>query len=117
MEEGKLALTDPVTKFLPDFRPKLADGTEPVITLKHLLPHPSGLTYDFVEPPGAYHAHGISIGFDVPGVAMEDNLAKIAAWPLNFAPGTSWNYSVSTDVLGAVLAAAAGKSLPEVVRE
>ena len=117
-EDGVLALADPVTRFLPDFRPRLPDGSEPVITLRHLLTHTSGLTYDFVEPPdGPYHAHGISNGFDVPGVAMADNLARIAAWPLNFAPGTAWNYSVSTDVLGAVLAAATGKTLPHVVRE
>jgi CubicO group peptidase (beta-lactamase class C family) len=88
-----------------------------VITLRHLLTHTSGLTYNFMEPPeSAYHASGISNGFDVPGVAMADNLARIAAWPLSFPPGAAWNYSVSTDVLGAALAAATGESLPELVR-
>ena len=116
-EEGLLNLDDPVTRFLPDFRPKAADGTEPVITIRHLMTHTSGLTYDFMEPPeSAYHVTGISNGFDVPGVAMDDNLARIAGWPLNFAPGAAWNYSVSTDVLGAVLAAASGESLPSLVR-
>ena len=117
IEAGVIGLEDPVTRFLPDFRPRLEDGAEPVITLRHLLTHTSGLTYDFMEPPeSAYHATGISNGFDVPGVAMEDNLARIAAWPLKFAPGAAWNYSVSTDVLGAALAAAAGESLPALVR-
>ena len=61
----------------------------------------------WVEPPeSAYHATGISNGFDVPGVAMDDNLARIAAWPLSFPPGAAWNYSVATDVLGAALSAA-----------
>ena len=116
-EEGLLNLDDPVTRFLPDFRPKAADGTEPVITIRHLMTHTSGLTYDFMEPPeSAYHVTGISNGFDLPGVGMDDNLARIADWPLNFAPGSAWNYSVSTDVLGAVLAAAAGESLPSLVR-
>src|SRR3954464_2070962 len=39
VEDGKLRLDDPVTKWLPDFRPRLADGTEPVITLRQLLNH------------------------------------------------------------------------------
>jgi len=117
LEEGKLALTDPVTKFLPAFRPKLADGTEPVITIKHLLTHTSGLTYDFMEEPdSAYHGAGISNGFDREGVAMDANLKAIAAWPLKFPPGAAWLYSVSTDVLGAVMAEADGASLPDVVR-
>ena len=116
-EAGIIGLDDPVTRFLPDFRPHTADGAEPVITLRHLLTHTSGLTYDFMEPTeSAYHATGISNGFDVPGVAMQDNLARIAAWPLNFEPGSAWTYSVSTDVLGAALAAATGESLPKLVR-
>jgi CubicO group peptidase (beta-lactamase class C family) len=117
IEDGVVGLEDPVTRFLPDFRPRGADGSEPVITLRHLLTHTSGLTYDFMEPPeSAYHAAGISNGFDRAGVAMADNLARIAAWPLSFAPGAAWNYSVSTDVLGAALAAAAGEGLPELAR-
>jgi CubicO group peptidase (beta-lactamase class C family) len=116
-EDGVIKLDDPVTRYLPDFRPRLPSGETPVITVRHLMTHTSGLTYDFVEPPESdYHRTGISNGFDVPGVAMEDNLKRIAAWPLNFAPGAAWNYSVSTDVLGAVLAAAAGEPLPALVR-
>lgn len=117
-EEGVIDIEAPVTRYLPDFRPKLADGREPVISLRHLLTHTSGLTYDFMEAPdSAYHAQGISNGFDRVGVAMADNLERISAWPLNFAPGSAWTYSVSTDVLGAALAAATGKSLGEIVRD
>ena len=117
IEEGLFGLDDPVTRFLPDFTPREADGSQPVITVRHLMTHTSGLTYDFMEPPeSAYHATGISNGFDTPGVAMKDNLARIAAWPLSFPPGAAWNYSVSTDVLGAFIAAAAGESLPDIVR-
>ncbi len=116
-EAGVIGLDDPVTRHLPDFRPRLADGTEPVITLRHLLTHTSGLTYDFMEPPESdYHNRGISNGFDAPGVTLAENLERIAAWPLSFAPGAAWNYSVATDVMGAALAAAAGESLPAVVR-
>jgi CubicO group peptidase (beta-lactamase class C family) len=117
VEEGKLGLDDPVTKYLPDFRPKLPDGSEPTITIKHLMTHTSGLTYDFMEEPdSAYHGAGISNGFDKLGVAMDANLKAIAAWPLKFPPGAAWLYSVSTDVLGAAMADADQASLPEVVR-
>jgi CubicO group peptidase (beta-lactamase class C family) len=116
LEDGAIGLDDPVTRYLPDFRPKLADGSEPVITLKHLLTHTSGLTYDFMEAPeSAYHQTGISNGFDKPGVTMAENLKAIGGWPLMFPPGAAWMYSVSTDVLGAVLEKAAAMSLPEIV--
>lgn len=118
VEAGVIDIDAPVTRYLPDFRPKAADGSEPVISLRHLMTHTSGLTYDFMEPPeSAYHAQGISNGFDRAGVAMADNLKAIAGWPLSFAPGSAWVYSVSTDVLGAALAAATGKSLGDVVRD
>ena len=117
MEEGLFHLDDPVRRILPDFRPRTADGAEPVITLKHLMTHTAGLTYDFMEPPeSAYHAQGISNGFDMAGRSMAENLRRIVAWPLNFAPGTGWNYSVATDVLGAAMEVAAGATLPEIVR-
>jgi CubicO group peptidase (beta-lactamase class C family) len=48
VEEGTLKLTDPVTKWLPGFHPALADGTQPVITVRHLLTHTSGLSYGFL---------------------------------------------------------------------
>lgn len=118
VEDRRMALEDPVTRFLPAFRPKLADGTEPVITIRHLMTHTAGLTYDFMEDPESpYHRTGISNGFDRLGVSMEDNLERIVAWPLNFPPGSAWNYSVATDVLGAAMQRAADASLPEIVRD
>ncbi|MET4632328.1 serine hydrolase domain-containing protein [Kaistia defluvii] len=108
-EAGVIGLDDPVTRFLPDFRPKLADGSEPVITIRHLLTHTSGLIYGYPKEAG------ISEGLDQPGRGMDENLAKIAAQPLAFAPGTSWYYSVGIDVLGGLLEKATGKSLPDIV--
>ena len=109
VEAGVIGLDDPVTRFLPDFRPKLADGSEPVITVRHLLTHTSGLIYGYEK------SAGISEGLDQPGRGMEENLAKIAAHPLAFAPGTSWFYSVGIDVLGGALEKATGESLPDIV--
>ena len=117
VDEGKLGLNDSVTKYLPDFRPKLADGREPLITIRHLLTHTAGLNYGFFEKSdGAYHRLKVSDGLDDIGITLEENVRRITAAPLLYEPGTSWNYSVATDVLGAIVAKAGGATLSEVVR-
>ncbi|RJS22637.1 serine hydrolase [Corallococcus sp. H22C18031201] len=116
VERHQLDLDDPVTKWIPTFKPKLADGTTPVITVRHLVTHTAGLSYGFMESPdGPYHHAQVSDGLDAPGLAMEENLRRITSVPLSYAPGTRWGYSVATDVLGEVLARAAGVPLPQVV--
>ena len=47
MARGDMRLDDPVTRWLPDFRPRLADGTVPLLTLRHLMTHTAGLSYRF----------------------------------------------------------------------
>jgi CubicO group peptidase (beta-lactamase class C family) len=118
VERGVISLDDPVTRFLPDFRPKLATGETPVITVRQLMTHTAGLMYRFFEPgAGPYTEANVSDGMDQPGVSMEENLRRIASVPLAYPPGAAWIYSVSMDVLGAYIAAAAGKPLPDLVRE
>ncbi len=118
VQRGKLKLSDPVTKYLPDFRPKLADGTTPEITIAQLLNHTSGLGYSFSEKgDGPYHRAKVSDGMDQPGLSMAANMKRLASVPLYFKPGTKWRYSLSIDVLGAVIEKAAGKPLPDVVTE
>ncbi|WP_395854466.1 serine hydrolase domain-containing protein [Cystobacter fuscus] len=69
VDQGKLGLEDPVTKWLPTFRPKLADGREPVITVRQLLTHTAGLDYGFFQPPaGPYARAGVSDGVDESGL-------------------------------------------------
>ena len=117
VEQGRMRLDDPVTRWLPGFRPRLADGTAPAITIHQLLTHTAGLSYTFFEPEdGPYHALGVSTGLDAPGLALDENLRRLAEAPLSYAPGTGWGYSMATDVLGAVVAAASGEALPEAVR-
>jgi len=117
VDRGILELDAPITCWLPAFRPRF-DGAEAAITIRHLLSHTSGLGYRFFQPPdGAYHAAGISDGIDRPGFDLAENLRRLAGVPLNFAPGSAWLYSLATDVLGAVLEAAAGRPLAEVVRD
>ena len=109
-EKGRLGLCDPVTKALPDFRPKLADGREPVITLAQLLTHTAGLTYSYPRDPA------ITSGLPDTAVTLDETLRRIAAQPLAYEPGTAWAYSMATDVLGAVAAAVHGSTLAEAVR-
>lgn len=117
VDRGQLRLEDPVTRWLPSFRPKLSDGREPVITVRHLLTHTAGLSYGFLEvQDGPYHRLGVSDGLDSSGLTLEENLQRIASAPLLFEPGTGWHYSVAIDVLGAVIERVTGMTLPEVVR-
>ncbi|MCD4512061.1 beta-lactamase family protein [Brucella pseudogrignonensis] len=117
VEEGKLNLHAPVTQWLPDFRPALPDGTRPEITIHHLLTHTSGLGYSFLEPTdGPYHKLNVSDGLDQPGLSLHENLSRLQAAPLAFAPGTGWRYSLGLDVLGGILEQLEGQSLSEIVR-
>ena len=118
VEQGKLRLDDPVTRYLPEFRPKLADGREPVITIRQLMTHTAGLTYSFFEPAdGPYHRAHVSDGMDQPGLSIDENLRRLASVPLSYEPGTAWGYSLATDVLGEVIARAAGQPLPQAVEQ
>lgn len=118
VEQGKLRLDDPVTKYLPDFRPKLADGTEPAITIRQLLNHTSGLSYGLAEPAShPYHTLGVSDGLDRSGITLDENLHRLAKAPLGFPPGSAWRYSLAIDVLGGVMEKAAGAPLSQVVTD
>lgn len=117
VDRGKLDLEDSVRRWLPDFRPKMADGSEPVITVRHLLTHTSGLTYGFLEAAdGSYHTSGVSDGLDASGLTLDANLKRLASSPLLFEPGKGWHYSLATDVLGAIIEKVTGTGLAEAVR-
>jgi CubicO group peptidase (beta-lactamase class C family) len=112
VDQQKLSLDDAVTKWLPSFQPKLPDGSTPVITVRHLLTHTAGLGYKFSEKAdGPYHAAGVSDGFDESRIDLAENVRRIASVPLFNPPGTTWRYSLSIDVLGAVVEKAAGAPL------
>lgn len=117
MEQGRLSLDAPVTRWLPDFRPALPDGRRPVITIRHLMTHTAGLGYGFLEPEtGPYHRAGVSDGLDHSALTLAENIARIASVPLLFAPGTAWHYSLAIDVLGGVIERVTGQDLPAAVR-
>jgi CubicO group peptidase (beta-lactamase class C family) len=125
-EEGGFQLTDPVSRYIPSFaEARVFTGgsdisylTEPVtepIRIWHLLTHTSGLTYGFhrSHPVDAiYRANGFEWGSP-----RDTDLAGIcdlfAGMPLLFQPGSEWNYSVATDVLGRVVEVVSGQRLDE----
>lgn len=108
-DHGLLRIDEPVRRYLPYFRPRMADGTEPAITLHHLLTHTAGLTYDYSRDPR------ISGGLTNSDMALDEVLRLIAEQPLAYEPGTSWQYSVAIDVLGGVAAAVHGGQLSDAV--
>ena len=128
-EEGGFQLTDPVSAYIPSFagvrvytggpeqRPVTEPATAPV-RVWHLLTHTSGLTYGFhrVHPVDAMYR---SAGYDwgtPPGISLAEACDRWASFPLLFQPGTEWNYSVSTDVLGRLVEVVSGQSLPDFFR-
>ncbi|GHA10943.1 esterase [Devosia pacifica] len=108
VEDGKLKLDAPVSDYLPYFHPKLANGTEPRVTIHHLLTHTAGISYRYDDP-------AISRGLENTDLGMEETFTRLAQKPLNYEPGTAWEYSMAIDVLGAVIAAVEGKSLADSV--
>src|SRR5689334_12419306 len=65
IESGRLGLDDPVTKWIPEFKPRLPNGREATITTRQLLTHTAGLSYGFSEPEdGPYHREKVSDGMD-----------------------------------------------------
>ena len=123
VEEGKVALDDPVSKFVPEFADVevLGDGGERVaadgpMTVEHLLTHTSGLTYGFFGDSAVdrlyNQANPLTLAED-----LEDFGRRVAGLPLIASPGARWNYSVSTDVLGRVVEVASGQAFDAFVEE
>ena len=79
VERGRLDPRDPVTKWLPDFRPRTADGKVPAITIHHLLTHTAGLSYGFLQPADSpYQRAGVSDGLDRADVTLGEEIRRRA---------------------------------------
>ncbi|HIF6623959.1 beta-lactamase family protein [Serratia ureilytica] len=118
MAQGAMRLDDPITRWLPNFRPRLADGTTPLMTLRHLMTHTAGLSYRFFQPEGGFYAQlGVSDGMDEASVSLQENVRRIACAPLLAPPGAAWRYSIATDVMGAAIEQASGLPLAQAVKK
>ncbi|MFJ6297134.1 serine hydrolase domain-containing protein [Streptomyces griseoviridis] len=130
VEEGRLSLDDPVDRHLPAFaEPRVYVGgsgldlrTRPAsgpLLIRHLMTHTAGLTFAF------YHTHPVDAryreaGLDSsvkPGTDLAGTVDAYASLPLQFEPGTEWNYSVATNVLGRVLEVVSGQPLDTFLAE
>ncbi len=117
IELGKFGLATAITDILPDFRPKLPDGSTPTITIRHLLTHTAGLSYDFMQPEtGPYNTLKVSTGIDG-DLTTEETLSRIVAAGLTFPPGAAWLYSMAIDVLGCAMMKIEGTDLEGVVKK
>jgi CubicO group peptidase (beta-lactamase class C family) len=121
LEEGLIALDDPVSRFLPGFAAlKLADGSAPkrAMTVLDLMRHTSGLTYGFLNRTDIDAEYRrLRIGEPDMEGGLSAMIAALQTLPVEFSPGEAWNYSVSTDVLGALVALLAGMSFADFVRQ
>ncbi|MFN8081886.1 MAG: serine hydrolase domain-containing protein [Kineosporiaceae bacterium] len=123
-EEGAFQLTDPIARYLPAFADSrvytggsdvkaMTVPTPEPIRIWHLLTHTSGLTYGFhrMHPVDAMlRANGYEWG-SPPGVDLATAVDYWASLPLLFTPGTEWNYSLASDVLGRLIEVVSGQSL------
>ena len=127
-EEGKFLLDDPVSKYLPEFKNprvlvKPASGatyTIPAtkeITIRDLLRHTSGITYQWNDDLGPmYEKADVASGLLQFDGTIADNVKHLAALPLLFNPGDRFEYSLGVDVLGRLVEVVSGKPLDEFFR-
>jgi CubicO group peptidase (beta-lactamase class C family) len=131
VEEGRLQVTDPVSKFLPsigqmkvatevtgsDFKPvlRLADPTRPM-TVQDLMRHSAGLVYG-TRGTGLVYQSYVAAKIGDRTASNEEFVARLSKLPLNYNPGDRWEYSVAVDVQGRLLEVLNGKPLREVLVE
>ena len=128
-EEGAFQLDDPIARYLPEFlnTPVWAGGNAPLedtspqetpITVRQIMTHTSGLTYGFMQTnvvDAAYRKAGIGGPSDIKN--LQAWVKKAAEIPLVSQPGSQWNYSISTDVLGRLVEVWSDLSLEQFFHE
>ncbi len=129
VEQGRIALSEPVAKYIPEFAnlgvfvagggnvPFVSRPTATPMRIIDLMRHTAGFTYGFQERSNVDAAYRKA---ELDGWSKHDNdefVAKLAAIPLEFDPGTAWNYSVATDLLGIIIARVSGLSLGDYLVE
>ena len=128
VEEGLVALDDPVHRYIPQWRDlAVYEGgfigsyrtrrTSAPMRIVDLLRHTSGLTYGFQQRTNVDAAYRkLKLAERDGPVTLDGMIDGLAKTPLEFSPGTLWNYSVSTDVLGYLIGKIAGESFENFLR-
>jgi CubicO group peptidase (beta-lactamase class C family) len=129
LEEGKLKLDDPITKWLPEFKDMqvLKDATGPIdqtypapreITVEDLMTHRAGLAYGFTSMGPIAQAHEDALGPPLGTPHTPDSWLKaLGSLPLSYPPGERFHYSHATEVLGFLVARIEGKPLGQVLKD
>lgn len=130
VEEGKVALDDPVHRVIPEWKgigvydggggsvPFLTRPTATPMRMIDLLRHTAGLTYSFQNRSNIDAAYRETKIENWPGPHDLDSVVKtLAGIPLEFSPGEAWNYSVATDILGLIVERLSGQRLDAFFRE
>jgi CubicO group peptidase (beta-lactamase class C family) len=128
MEDGRLGLDDAIGAYIPQLaQPRvlkpgatsLAD-TEPAntpITVRHLLTHSAGLSYGLLDPGSLMYSAYVERKVLHPGTPLSTMMDVLAGLPLLFHPGTSWEYSVASDVLARLVEVVSGQRFDAFLRE
>jgi CubicO group peptidase (beta-lactamase class C family) len=129
VEQGLVALDDPVHRVIPEWKDlgvyqggfmetyRTTRPERPMLMID-LLRHTSGLTYGFQQNTNVDAAYRkLKVGERTSGATLDDMIAQMAQLPLEFSPGTAWNYSHSTDVLGYLFGKISGKPFDQFLRQ
>ena len=128
-EEGHFLLSDPVSKYIPEFKgmqilvPSSSGDSHSLIpakreiTIRHLLNHTSGITSGSGVLNEYYRKAGISSGSRAKNGTIGDMVKKLAGLPLAHHPGAAWSYGLSNDVIGYFIEVISGMPLDEFFRE
>ena len=128
VEEGRVALDEPVHKYIPEWKDLgvFQAGTGPFLTkppsrpmqIVDLLRHTSGLTYGFQQRSNVDAAYrDKKIGEVEKAGTLQSMIEDLAKIPLEFSPGDAWNYSVSTDVIGYLIGKISGKPFEQFLKD
>ena len=127
-EEGKFRLSDPVEKYIPEFKDLQvatgvdADGnilTEPAdhpMTIRELMSHTGGLTYGVFSPSAVDNKYN-ELNILDPDQTLQEFIDKLASVPLRQQPGSQWHYSVSVDVQGYLVEKLSGQKFGDFLEE
>jgi CubicO group peptidase (beta-lactamase class C family) len=129
VEQGRVALDDPVHSVIPEWKDlgvfqggfmetvRTVRPERPMLMID-LLRHTSGLTYGFQQSTNVDAAYRkLKIGERLADSTLDEMIAQLATVPLEFSPGTAWNYSVSTDVLGYLVGKISGEPFDQFLRK
>ena len=125
-EEGRFQLNDPVQKFLPEFANPMVSSTRDAsgktgelvpaarpITIRDMLTHTAGLANNYIGNKAYYQ----EVMTPVDGENLEAHIKHLARLPLNYQPGTAWEYSAATDVVGRLVEVISGQPLDVFMRQ